>query len=140
MAIRNAICKAGEADLTTVFHLTYWMHALTFSLRPSCICILYFEYHEFSAMQEPAPAINFVERIGPGQPASALQDLSDARAVALARRGAVHSCSGVYIQAYILLFSSIEGLLGNSNPPDQLSEWNSRFGLRAAPQSQGTHR
>jgi hypothetical protein len=37
VSIRNAICKAGEADLTTVFHLTYWMHALTFSLRPSCI-------------------------------------------------------------------------------------------------------
>ncbi len=24
MAIRNAICNAGEADLTTVFHLTWW--------------------------------------------------------------------------------------------------------------------
>jgi hypothetical protein len=56
VAIRNAICKAGEADLTTVFHLTYWMHALTFSLRPSCICILFFEYHGFSAMQEPCPS------------------------------------------------------------------------------------
>jgi len=63
VSIRNAICKAGEADLTTVFHLNYWMHALTFSLRPSCTCNLFFEYREFSAMQEPAPTMNFVERI-----------------------------------------------------------------------------
>lgn len=35
----------------------------------------------------------------------------------------------VDFQPNILLLLSIEGLFGNSNPPDQLSEWNSRFRL-----------
>jgi hypothetical protein len=30
VAARNAICEAGEASLTTLFHLTHRMHALMF--------------------------------------------------------------------------------------------------------------
>jgi hypothetical protein len=35
----------------------------------------------------------------------------------------------VHLQSDILLFPSVEGLLGNSYPPDQFSEWNPCFCL-----------
>jgi hypothetical protein len=55
VALRNAICEAGEADLTTVVHLTHCMHTLTFRSALPAFASSFFEYHEFSATQEPAP-------------------------------------------------------------------------------------